>query len=118
MSSNNPSDPNPYNGYHWYAEAYDALPLEVQEARKVLEKWFWRLEEGTADEYLPDPERLIDPAVVDRIIEEIEMEFMAEMYWIRNAGYDDTPRFDRLTASARQAMIQELRDVMQRGKHG
>lgn len=120
---NNPSNVPPANAYYhpytWAAHLYDELPRQIQLARKVLEKWFWRLENGTAERYKPNPrEAAIPKDKVDEAIRRLDTGFEYEQ-WTQSSygGYNGQPDFHRLKAPQRQAMCQELRRCLRGYTH-
>lgn len=91
----------------------------VEEVTDIMEKWFDRLEDGTAKNFYPNPKGMkVSPAEADRIIKYIDFEINFELRvytaWHGNRGHDYPAEYDRLPGVARIAFAQEILEAKER----
>ena len=105
-----------------------ASPEERQVAQEqidavfaVLEDWFLAIEDGTADQRLPDPNfepppgrPAITEAMVEEFIKELDREIDTDAFGSqgRNYGADASSEFHRLAYPQRVVLIQQLIGVL------
>lgn len=106
--------------YQWSEESYRSLPREVQEARELLEDWFWAMERGDVAGRLPDPshqppitQEMAD-AVVAALDEGFERELRSWAHKQEAGGYEAGPGFSRLPPPQRIVLAQQLRAVLRK----
>ena len=100
--------------YEWSAEEYARKPQVVQDARALLQKWYYAMESGEVLRWMPDPmyPAVISTDVADAIVVKIDEEFDRELRaWasLEAAGsYEVGPEFSRLLPPQRLALAQQL----------
>lgn len=106
--------------FQWAPEEYARLPGSVQQARELLEEWYWAMEHGTAKDRYPDPTYpvTITQEVADRVVEELDRGFDRELrIWASKpeaGGYEAGPEFRRLPPLQRIALAQQLHTILKR----
>lgn len=90
----------------------------------VLEDWFNAIEEGTANNRMPNPNgKMFDEEICDKLIKEIEEQTTYEVYFnntyhakvgmaTEGVVMDAPSGFDRLEGQARQAFAQDIYDIL------
>ena len=85
---------------------------------RLVEDWFLAMEDGTADSRYPDPNwaqpgdrEPLSQELADRIIEEMEEDFLIEERRMLNMG-KKPPEFSRLAPHARMAFAQQIYAIM------
>lgn len=93
--------------YRYEKDSYGRqVRKDVQEIFDVLEKWYDKLQNGTAALTIADPFFIV-PKNVTEVIEVIDKDFEDHEAW-RLSRYHNFPNFKRLNSSAKMAMVQEL----------
>ncbi|MBI2020215.1 hypothetical protein HYS94_02230 [Candidatus Daviesbacteria bacterium] len=85
--------------------------------RAIIGKWFKYLEEGIANDRYPDPlNTTISQERADKLIEELDADFMIESGRFANLGVETGPEFFRLEPYAKRAFAQDIWSVMKTDK--
>ena len=115
MIMSNERDPIQQNNYRWNKKQYDRLPEYVQKIRKILNDWFYAIEDGSVRHKFPDTTypTNITHEIADEVIKNLDEQFDREKYWaIDTCGYDSGPDFYRLEPQQRIAMCQEIHKAL------
>lgn len=92
---------------HWVEAEND------MKVREIICKWFNLLEAGTANDIDPDPFNTnITQDRADKLVEEMDADFMIEAGRFKSLNKEVGPEFSRLTPSARIAMAQDIWSVL------
>lgn len=110
-------DPDQWEEY--YEEHYGSS-MDTQKVIDVLEEWFWAIEDGSANQRMPDPdgEKIsagrID-ALIDTIDKFIEGQVTYSAVYFANKGKEtkgkpmnEPAEFNRLEGAAREAFAQDV----------
>lgn len=93
---------------------------EINEVIDIMDKWFWWIEDGTADNRFPSPAgSQVTMEEADKVISFIDKQINHEVtthvhYFGEQRGMDVPADFNRLKGLSRIAFVQELLDAKER----
>jgi hypothetical protein len=97
-----------------------ATNASVNEVIDIMDKWFWLIEDGKADNHLPNPTGMkVTMEEANQVIDFIDKEITYEVtthkdYFGITRGIDTPADFNRLEGASRVAFVQQILEAKAR----